>query len=885
MLAPLLALLLTAPAAAQDGWRTTLTSDHAGQTIEFTSPNAALRLGKGEALHPEIPAHNLIVEYEALLVLPAAGVHRFALEVEGGIGSLSLSNPADPDQVVTIDVSEERGTPLAQPGADLSELLIRVRFERSGANPARLRTLWSGNLSDGSRFDFEPIPGRLVRQAPGSDTAAGDEATAGRVLLEVKGCTNCHAPGVQGAHAVGRRAAPELYQVSTRASLPWMKRWIPFPSTLQAHSDMPTLFRPEELEEAHQIAHFLKDLLSSHTLGGPDEIPPAKEGELQVGAELYDRLACAACHGDLSDPSTPAASSLDHIAVKYTRGGLAEFLERSTLPFTTRGGAVLKPSHADGRMPDFDLSRDEILALVAYLSERYGSVPDDAFHLGESFSLIDEYLEPGAAAIRAKQCLVCHAWSNDPAPKSTAPLLATLIPERGCLDPEDPLTPRYDLSETERAALRAGIASVKRAVGDPAPIDAGRRRFAVLGCGNCHASDGHGGLSVTARAALLAKAPADRSEDAAWLPPDLGDAGWRLREDWIHSVLADGDRARPHLGVRMPLYPPELTEALSAFFAASSGTPYERDTPTANASAELSIAGRKLAGTDHAACVRCHSLGARPSPFPGSDLAHFPERLRREWFDAFVTSPTRLRPGTTMPGLDAGGESVAHDILDGDLALQAQALWAWCEHAHELPAPVGARELARGVIGSEPTVLAVTFAERALLCVGTPAGMHFGWDAQTGQLTAAWLNPFVFETVEGAEDRGAVIWRAPAGPAVHIGDKPETWPTDASPGPHELRANATGDWGAARQMGSVLVHETAAGRVVPELVVLRTVEFKHADSRMSYWFRPGPGELTIESVTGCDARKHPAPAGEAPWIELVVHPGSTACSVRIALRP
>ena len=49
--------------------------------------------------------------------------------------------------------------------------------------------------------------------------------------------------------------------------------------------------------------------------------------------------------------------------------------------------------------------------------------------------------------------------------------------------------------------------------------------------------------------------------------------------------------------------------------------------------------------------------------------------------------------------------------------------------------------------------------------------------------------------------------------------------------------------------------------------------------------RPGPGSLDIESVKGCDARKHPAPQGEAPWIELVPHPGKQECSVRVALRP
>ena len=126
----LLICLLASSAVAQDGWRTVLTSDHAGQTIEFSSPNAALRLGEGETLHPEIPAHNTVVEYEALFIVPEIGIHRFTLEVEGGVGILSLSDPRDPESSVSTEITEARGNPIALPGGDVGEYLITVRFER-----------------------------------------------------------------------------------------------------------------------------------------------------------------------------------------------------------------------------------------------------------------------------------------------------------------------------------------------------------------------------------------------------------------------------------------------------------------------------------------------------------------------------------------------------------------------------------------------------------------------------------------------------------------------------------------------------------------------------------------------------------------------------------
>jgi hypothetical protein len=282
-----------------------------------------------------------------------------------------------------------------------------------------------------------------------------------------------------------------------------------------------------------------------------------------------------------------------------------------------------------------------------------------------------------------------------------------------------------------------------------------------------------------------------------------------------------------------------------------------------------------------------------PTTFGPYDLTRFPKRLRREWFDAFVISPKRLQLTATMTGLDENGESVVHDVLEGDLTRQAEALWVWCEHAQELADPVGTQNPERGVIGAEPVVLRGDFGERELRCVGTPEGLHFGWDLAEGELKEAWVNPFLtaeldpFFTAElgGKESRGAVVWRAADGPSVVVGAKPEEWPSDPVVGAHEFSRAEHGDWGTSRRVGALAMHETAGGRVIPEVVVIRTIELSNIDPRGRYWFRPGPGKLKIESVKGCDARKHPSPLGEAPWVELVPHPGKAECSIRVALRP
>ncbi|MCH2104069.1 MAG: hypothetical protein MK297_08680 [Planctomycetes bacterium] len=707
MRALLLSLCLSASASAEDGWRTILTSLHAGKTIEFSSPSAAMRLGEGEALHPEIPAHNTIVEYEALLIVPEPGIYRFTLEVEGGVGALTLSDPLNPERSVFTEITEARGNPIALPGGDVGEYLIRVRFERSGTVPASLRTLWSGQYASGARFDFEPIPGRLVRQAPGSDAASGDQALRGRVLLEVYGCTSCHNPGAQGARAVGEKRSPEEYAALVAASWLWKNP------------------RPLNASDAELVTE-------------------------RAPRELFD----------------------------------------------------------------------------------------------------------------------------------SSPPLMTLISSRGCLDPNDANTPRYvGLNEQDRTALAAGIESVKGTAGDPAPMDEGRRRYEVLGCTNCHTMNGEVRAS-------LGRELGDPHDEA----PDLGDVGWRLKQAWIYDVLTGSARARrPNLGdqMRMPSFPAELVAPIAEYLSASAGVSTEGDPEIPSEElAQLASAGRELAGTEHMACVSCHYLGERaPETLGPFDLTQTTKRLRREWFDAFMRSPSRLQPGATMPGLVAGGESVVHGVLDGDLSRQTEALWAWSLHAEDLADPTGTLSPERGVIGETPTVLVGRFDERALRLVGTPEGLHFGWDLARGQLKEAWVNPFLKAELNDTESRGAVVWRAPDGPSIVVGAKPTLWPTEQPSGPHDFSRAAHGGWGASRRLGELTMHETAEGRVLPEVVVLRTIELSNIDPSSTYWFRPGTGELKIEAVKGCDARKHPAPPGEAPWIELVPHPGNQECSVRVALRP
>ena len=53
-------------------------------------------------------------------------------------------------------------------------------------------------------------------------------------------------------------------------------------------------------------------------------------------------------------------------------------------------------------------------------------------------------------------------------------------------------------------------------------------------------------------------------------------------------------------------------------------------------------------------------------------MTRFPQRLRHEWYLAYVEDPQRFRPGTRMPASWPMGASFYPDILDGTAAGQIE---------------------------------------------------------------------------------------------------------------------------------------------------------------------------------------------------------------------
>jgi hypothetical protein len=89
------------------------------------------------------------------------------------------------------------------------------------------------------------------------------------------------------------------------------------------------------------------------------------------------------------------------------------------------------------------------------------------------------------------------------------------------------------------------------------------------------------------------------------------------------------------------------------------------------------------------------------------------------------------------------------------------------------------------------------------IAVGYPLGVHFAFDAVQVRLVDAWRGSFLDASGAwanrggtNASGQGPTIWNAPAGPALVLGAKPDSWPTkggsEAGLQFHGYRLNADG---------------------------------------------------------------------------------------------
>lgn len=650
----------------------------------------------------------------------------------------------------------------------------------------------------------------------------------GAVVLAELRCAACHA-GLAAEAPPG----PDLDEVGARVDPDHLRRFLASPAEAQPGTKMPALLAhlaPDARDEAATaLTHFLVG-------GAPRGFArsPLDPGEVAAGRELFHSVGCVACHGPLAaaplvtgedddaaedeegekdeeeeeeatDEDLEAATSdkgsasapdltlpeglvpLGHVPTKYSHGSLAEFL--------------FQPLHvrAAGRMPDLLLSSVEARAIAAYVLDAAG-VAAAADPVAAAPFVVDTTLAArGAALFEALRCAACHVRAGTLAPARLGPRALRL--GGGCVPAEGAgldgvtrsVTPRYVLSGVTYAALATALAPVGPDTLDSDPSVVAERTVAesleAFQCLVCHSRGDLGGVPRALSAHFRTTQP-DLGEEAR-IPPQLTLVGAKLQGDWLRKVLFDGARVRPYMTTRMPQFGETNLAALPAAFAeleADALTPYTMPVPEGDAANAAKQGGRDLLGVTGLACVTCHDFNGTPSPgFRGLDLITTPERLRPAWFARFAIAPQSLRPGIIMPESWPGGVAVHQGILGGDTDAQLRAIWYFLTQGRTADDPEGIRP--------KPTFLTVEGPARVYrgrsdiagfrgFAVGSAAGLHYAFNAETGALTGLWRGDFVSVRWDGQgagefHPRGDAARLAQDLAVASLASSEAPWPTRA----------------------------------------------------------------------------------------------------------
>ena len=530
----------------------------------------------------------------------------------------------------------------------------------------------------------------------GSAVFAHAEVTPGEFLVSEMNCVACHEPTDAVKARLASRPAPLLGPDGVKATPQWLREFLADPQKAKPGTLMPDMMQSlpadQKAEALEGLTHFLASIQGAPARAAAN----ASETRITEGKALYHSIGCVQCHAPFTAPDGEeeemtklAASSVPlagpGIAKKYTVGELAAFLAN---PLKSRAG---------GRMPSLNLKKDEAESIAIYLlREQFPAAGRSnsgaqMLPLGDTAFVVD----PAKAAIGAQyfvmlQCGNCHAGTPNP---YTVSNIAPVARKFGELRPRQPSgclatapkagTPKFDLTDRQKTVIIAALKSQEILELPLTGEQHIRRTMTVLNCFACHARDRRGGINGLHREYLATIGDADMGDERK-VPPHLNGVGAKLRPEWLSDVLLKGEKVRPYMALRMPVFGKDNVAHLPELFE-------KADVPADAHAAPVGVVGkaetdakwgRKLAGTTGLSCVACHNFAGRKSPgVQGLDLAQTGERLRFDWFRRYLLDPQSFRAGTRMPPFWPAGVAVNKDVLNGDAEAQIRALWLYLSQA------------------------------------------------------------------------------------------------------------------------------------------------------------------------------------------------------------
>ncbi|MCH7228390.1 hypothetical protein [Haloferula sp. A504] len=706
-----------------------------------------------------------------------------------------------------------------------------------------------------------------------------DAAGQGSVLIEELRCASCH----DGMGDAPPLAGPRLNGLADRLDPGFIRKFIAAPSAHDPGTRMPDLLHGLEEEERSELA----DSLTAYLLapGKSEKAGPPGEADAKRGGELFHEVGCVACHSPKSGDGKPLPGDvgLGHVGSKYQLSGLAEFLHH---PLTVRPA---------GRMPDLGLQKKEAEAIAAFLVQASPAA-------GEPTALPkrdDARIAAGRKAFFEMRCVACHEppsveadFPKTPSAPAAGPAMRL---DQGCLSAMPESAPDYQLSDEQREMIRAAL----KAASEPVSADERvKRKLTQLNCIACHQRDDFGGVHPDRDAYFGSTEEALGNESR--IPPQLTLVGAKLRREWLNKVLYNGERVRPYMLARMPVYGEVALEGLPDHFAEVDHLePLEYPPLDRESGPMIRNGGHLLVGNKGLNCIACHNFNGKEGPgMKGIDLMTTYQRLQPAWFDMFMRAPSQVRPGIIMPSFWPGGQAVQTEILEGDTEEQLRALYHYFSLGRSARDPDGLKAEDSSLVVEDETRVyrgRSRVAGYRGIAVGHPGGLNFAFNAQNGTLSAIWKGEFVRVNWRG---QGAGDFN-PVGRPVQmtqdvslLAEPMDPWPAmpvrtkeaPANPDPLYPRQYGYAFKGYSLDDSGVPTFRYHSGKVAITDIAVPETSAEGQVLRRTLSFETGePATLYFRALTGSLEQVSPS-VFQTPKLQLAIHemPSDAGVSLRTA---
>lgn len=726
-----------------------------------------------------------------------------------------------------------------------------------------------------------------------------DSGIAGRLLLTELSCTACHSTDRRWLEPKG---GPRLDAAGVRLRRDWIVGFLKDPQSVKPGTTMPNVLdavpETERDDVARALTAFVGTLQEPYSEiqgNGANPVPHEfwKHGKISSGRQLFHQVGCVACHAPDPDYETVetkpsqldiAFEQLDQEELKEL--GLASAARRvDSVPLGTLDRKyshrslthfLLDPhqTRPAGRMPDFGLGALDAADIAAWLLRKASDSTQFTTDRSEDRDTTEtaRVVEAGRRYFVELGCANCHSAGGLKAQMRGKPLV-DLDPKssRSCIvaDASGPVS--YKLSDVQRDVLSEllQVPAKERGSQEVTDLQQLQHRLLQLNCLACHERDRLGGVGRYRKPYFETVGHVDIGDEGR-LPPPLSGVGKKLTSKAVKTALDGKLRLRPHMRIRMPVFPAAQVKPLPELFSRTDS----RVAPAAEkevfgAKSNLAEAGRGLLDVG---CIQCHALKGNAMPgVVGVDLDGIAARVHPGWFREFLLNPGSLKPQTRMPTFFPNGQSQNRQVLNGDTEKQIAAMWFYLKDLNRQPLPPKiekARSQSYELIPKGRPIVLRTFMEAAgthAVAVGFRQQVHFAFDAEQVRPALAWRGRFLdaqgtwfVRFAPPAEPLGQQSVHLPPGvPFAELASPDAPWPADSGTQPlyrfQGYRLDASGVPTFLYQYGRFDIEDRIEPGQGQSLLRQLTVRDRRSSAEpMTLWLRAHAGdELKHDGLLSC----------------------------------